>query len=123
MKTIESSLIGRKSIVANDPNVQLFQVREVLNQHRDRLINRLLVDIPTYIDYKFKAKASNDELSEIKETLLNVTKTNVDLDKYHSVIRKILKRPLTRLTNEVFFSEIDDLIRRQISKPQLQLIR
>jgi hypothetical protein len=123
MKTIQSSLIGKKNIVANDPHVQLFQVREVLNQHRDTLISRVLTDLPTYLDYKFKVKAGTYELVPIKETLLGATKTNVDLDKYKSVVKQVRKKATTRLTNDLFFSEIDELIRRQIGQPQLQFIR
>ena len=123
MKTIQSSLIGNKNIVATDPYVQLFQVREVLNQHRDTLINRLLTDLPTYLDYKFNAKAGTYELVSIQEKLLSVTKTNVDLDKYRSVVKQFKKKATTRLTNEPFFSEIDELIKWQINEPQLQLIR
>lgn len=121
MKTIQSSLVGNRNIHATDPSVQLFQVREVLNQHRDTLINRLLNDLPTYVDYKFKARPSTHELLHIKEKLLNVTKTNVDLDKFQSVVKQVKKKGTTRLTNEIFFSEIDELIRWQISKPSLQL--
>ncbi len=123
MKTIQSSLIGRKNIVATDPHVQLFQVREVLNQHRDTLISRVLSDLPTYLDFRFKVKAGTYELVPIKETLLGATRTNVDLDKYRSVLKEVKKKASVRLTNELFFSEIDELIRRQMRVPQLQLIR
>ncbi len=123
MKTILSSLIGTRNIVATDPNVQLFQVREVLNQHRDTLINRLLVDVPTYIDFKFKTKASTNEVSEITDTLVNLKRTNIDLDKFHPLVKKIQRKARYKLTNELFFSEIDDLIRRKIQKPQLQLLK
>jgi hypothetical protein len=122
MKTIQSSLLGKKSIVATDPQVQLFQVREVLNLHRDTLINRVLTDLPAYVDYKFKSRPSIHELMNIKEQLLNVTKTNVDLDRFKPVVRQIRKKETTRLTNELFFSEIDSLIRRHIAKSQLQLL-
>jgi hypothetical protein len=121
MKTIQSSLVGNKNILATDPSVQLFQVREVLNQHRDTLINRLLSDLPSYVDYKFKARPSINELDTIKEKLLGVTRTNVDLDKFQSVVKQVKKNGTTRLTNEVFFSEIDDLIRWHIRKPRLEL--
>jgi hypothetical protein len=121
MKTIKSSLVGNRSIRATDPNVQLFQVREILNQHRDTLINRLLSDLPTYVDYKFKTRPSSNELETIKEKLLGVTRTNVDLDKYQSVLKQVKKKGTTRLTNEVFFSEIDDLIRWHIHEPRLEL--
>jgi hypothetical protein len=123
MKTILSSLIGTRNIVASDPNVQLFQVREVLNQHRDTLINRLLIDVPTYIDFKFKTKPSRNEVSEITDTLVNLKRTNVDLDRFHPLVKKIQRRNRYKLTNELFFSEIDELIRRKIQKPQLELLR
>jgi hypothetical protein len=123
MKTIESSLVGRKSIMATDPSVQLFQVREVLTQHRDTLINRLLSDLPTYVDYKFKSRPSVHALDSIKEKLLGVTRTNVDLDKFESVVKQVRKKGTARLTNEVFFSEIDDIIRGHVQEPALTLFR
>lgn len=122
MKTIQSSLIGTRNIAASDPNVQLFQVREVLNQHRDKLINRLLVDVPTYIDFRFKTQPSRSDVAEITDTLINLKRTNIDLDKFHPLVKKIQRRATFKLTNELFFSEIDELIRRKITKPQLRLL-
>lgn len=123
MKTIQSSLIGKKNIVATDPNVQLFQVREVLNQHRDMLINRLLVDVPTYLDYKFHARPSSHELMDITDKLINLKKTNVDLDRFQPMVKKIMRRATTKLTNELFFSEIDSLIRGNMHSAQLSLLK
>ncbi len=35
MKILKSRLIGTRCIKAKDPNIQLFQIRMLLNQHRN----------------------------------------------------------------------------------------
>ena len=114
MKAIESPLIGRKPVLARDPNVMRFQVQQILNAHRDKLINSLLKDVPYFLAYRFSAKATEDELREIEHKLTKLKKENVDIDStYHSIIDQVKKKALTKLTNEIFYSEIEELLLRK----------
>lgn len=111
MKAIESPLIGRKPVLARDPHVMRFQVQQILNAHRDKLINSLLKDVPYFLAYRLGAKATEAELQEIESKLLHLKKGNVDIDTtYHSIIDQVKKKDITRLTNELFYSEIEELL-------------
>lgn len=116
MKAIESPLIGRKAILAKDPHVIRFQVQQILNAHRDTLINSLLKDVPYFLAYRFRAKATDSELLEIESKLVQLKKGNVDIDHtYHSIVDQVKKKTITRLTNELFYSEIEELLLNRIS--------
>ena len=72
MKAIESPLIGRKAVLAKDPYIMRFQVQQILNAHRDTLINSLLKDVPYFLAYRFHAKATATELQEIESKLMQL---------------------------------------------------
>ena len=111
MKAIESPLIGRKAVLARNPAVMRFQVQQILNAHRDTLINSLLKDVPYFLAYRFSAKATESELHEIESKLLKLKNGNVDIDTtYHSIVDQVKKKNITRLTNEIFYSEIEELL-------------
>ena len=67
-------------------------------------------DLPTYIIYKFDVKPTKNMLETVKGQLLDLKKSNVDLDKYHSVVQMVLNRAVTHLTNEPFYVEIDEFL-------------
>jgi hypothetical protein len=118
MKAIESPLIGRKPVLAKDPNVMRFQVQQILNAHRDKLINSLLKDVPYFLAYRLGAKATEAELHEIEFKLLRLKNGNVDVDTtYYSIVEQVKKKEITRLTNELFYSEIEELLLGRTSIP------
>ncbi len=113
MKAIESPLIGRKAVLAKDPHIMRFQVQQILNAHRDTLINSLLKDVPYFLAYRFRAKATDAELHEIELKLLQLKRGNVDIDHtYRSIVDQVKKKTITRLTNELFYSEIEEILLR-----------
>ena len=117
MKAIESPLIGRKAVLAKDPYIMRFQVQQILNAHRDTLINSLLKDVPYFLAYRYHAKATATELLEIESKLMQLKKGNVDIDHtYHTIVDQVKKKTITRLTNELFYSEIEELL---LSKPTI----
>ena len=119
MKAIESPLIGRKAVLAKDPYIMRFQVQQILNAHRDTLINSLLKDVPYFLAYRYHAKATATELLEIESKLMQLKKGNVDIDHtYHSIVDQVKKKTITRLTNELFYSEIEELL---LSKPTIPI--
>lgn len=110
MKIIESPLVGQCYITARDRNVRLFQVKQILNQHRDRLITRLLKDIPYFLAFKYHACASENELEAIKSKLIDLQKRDVDLSHYVSIVEQMKRRSTVKLNNQEFYKEIDQLL-------------
>lgn len=115
MKIIKSSLLGARCIRANEPNVQLFQLRSVLNQHRDALVGRVLSDLPGYIDYKFHQKPARFELANIWDSLADLRKRDVDLEYYQPLLKLVSRKDEIKLPNDYFFLEIDETIRKNLS--------
>ncbi len=110
MKTIQSPLIGRVPINARDKNVRLFQVRQVLNRHRDQLIDLLLNDIPYFLARKYQAYATPDEIEVIKHKLGSLKAKDVDLNRYASLFDEIKRCSSVTLRNDIFLQEIDQLL-------------
>ncbi len=122
MKIIKSPLLGFKKIDDSDSELLLAQLREVLNQHQEILINRLLSDLPTYLYYRFNVKANNAELDEIKVKLVYLKNKNVNLDAFDTIVREVMSKPTTHLTNEPFYAEIDAVIKLYIKEPAQSLV-
>ncbi len=118
MRVIKSTLIGARLVRASEPNIQLFQIRNVLDQHRDALVDRVLADLPTYIDFKFRQQPSRKDLALIFDRLLAFKRRSVDIDFYQPLIKEIMKKEETKLKNDCFFLEIDEQIKLNLN-PQL----
>jgi hypothetical protein len=114
MKTIKSALLGSKSIIDNNPDALLFQLKEILKEHRELIINRMMGDLATYIDYRFNVKPEKQLMEMVKDRLLDLKKSNVDLKKYDAVVQQVMTKAVTHLTNEPFYSEIDDYLAQYI---------
>lgn len=110
MKTIQSYLIGRVPITAKDKNVRLFQVRQVLNRHREQLIDRLLNDIPYFLARKYQAYATPHEIEVIKSKLGSLKAKDIDLNKYEALLEEIKRHSSVTIKNDIFLQEIDQLI-------------
>ncbi len=116
MKIIRSSFLGARVVRAQDPNIQFFQIRSILNLHRDALVDRVLSDLPTYIEYKFGRVSSRQELIHIGEGLLELKQHDVDIDFYAPVFKMLKRKDEIKLNNEYFFLELDEKIRTRLSR-------
>ena len=121
MKTVKSPYLGLQRIEAKDPHVQLFQLRNVLNAHRDRLIHRMTKDLPRYLYCRFEITASRPELDDLREKLVALTRENVNLDRYPSIVSSFRRRSVVELTNQSFFEEIDSYIIWNFGHRQLRI--
>lgn len=120
MKTIKSALLGNKQLIDTNPDVLLLQLREILKEHRELIIARMISDLPTYIIYKFNVKPNRKMVETVKDQLLDLKKGNVDLDKYSNVVQMVLNRAVTHLTNEPFYVEIDEYLEPSIQVSEVK---
>ena len=116
MKTIKSALLGTKQLIDTNPDVLLLQLKEILKAHRELIITRMMGDLPTYIIYKFEVKPTKNMLEVVKGQLLDLKKSNIDLDRYKLVEQMVLNRAVTHLTNEPFYVEIDEFLAQYLSR-------
>lgn len=100
----------------------LHQLREILKEHRNLVITRLLGDLPTYLDYKFQVKPTKELIGIVHDKLLTLKNGQVDLDQYPSVVQQLFDRALIHLTNEPFYSEIDNYLIPYVKNNQLKLV-
>lgn len=107
MKTIKSALLGTKSLIDTNEEVLIVQLKDILKQHRELIINRLLGDLITYLDYKFQAKPDKPMMDAIKDKLIALKKSNVSMEYYQSIEKQVMNRAVIHLTNEPFYVEID----------------
>jgi hypothetical protein len=114
MKIIKSALLGSKSIIDNNPDALLFQLKEILKAHRELIITRMINDLATYIDYKFNVKPEKHLMETVRDRLFALKKSNIDLKDYDAIVQQVMTRAVTHLTNEPFYAEIDDYLAQYI---------
>jgi hypothetical protein len=122
MKTIRTAT-GIKRIEDCSDNIALIKIREILTDHRNTLINRLIVDLPTYASYRFNRKPDKDQINNIIDKLSSMKLLSVDLDKYDNVIQEILMHDSTHLNAEIFYREIDEVIYNELHPTQMVLVK
>ena len=115
MKTIKTPLFTRR-IEDSNPDVVLFQLREVLTDYRKSLISRLILDLPTYLDYRFKIKADKKQLDDIREKLYEIKNGSADLSKYDLIVQQVLANESTYVSTRLFYQEIDRNISSYLSE-------
>ncbi len=121
MKTVKSALLGNRHLIDGNQDAILFQLTQVIKEHRALIIERLINDLPVYLDYKFQFKPNKDQLAEIKDKLINLQSNGVNLIKYQLVINQLEDKEIVHLTNEPFFIEIDESVSGLIATKELQL--
>ena len=120
MKTIKSALLGAKSLIDTSEDVLLAELRDLLKEHRELIINRLIKDLPTYLDYKFNVKTTKQIHETVKHQLLDLKHSRVDLDNYKAVVNQVLTRAVIHLTNEPFYIEIDAYLAPYVKTRELK---
>lgn len=120
MKTIKSALLGAKSLIDTSEDVLLAELRDLLKEHRELIINRLIKDLPTYLDYKFNVKTTKQIHETVKHQLLDLKHARVDLDNYKAVVNQVLTRAVIHLTNEPFYIEIDAYLAPYVKTRELK---
>jgi len=119
---IVRTILGAQKIEDGDYPVALLKVREILDAHRSKLINRLMTDLPTYIDYKFHVKVSTKQIEDIKEKLASLKNSSVDMNKYGFIFQHVMAQDRSYVATAPFYQEIDDSISWYLNESQLKLL-
>lgn len=114
---------GIKKIELGNENIVTLQITDVLKQHRDALINSLLSDLSTYINYQFRTPAKKEQLDSIRARLLDLRNSAVGLAKYGSLVDEILANDVTYVRSEPFYQEINEVIGEELNPSQLILVK
>ncbi len=119
IRTIKMST-GVRRIDDQNQNAALLKLREILNDERKILINRMESDLNSYIQYRFSKKANASQLERIKSKLLSLKNSNVDLDHYNSIVQDFFQHENTYVSSEPFYREIDQCLSDELMPTQLR---
>jgi len=119
IRTIKIST-GVRRIEDQNQNAALLKLREILNEERKILINRMETDLNAYIQYRFSKKANANQLEKIKAKLQSLKNSNIDLDQYNSLVRDFFQQEKTYVSSEPFYKEIDQCISDELTPTQLR---
>ncbi|MBL0740537.1 hypothetical protein [Chryseolinea lacunae] len=111
-----------KHLEEADQNVTLFRIQEILSEHRSNLINRILNDLTTYLEFKFYLKVDNHHKYIIREKLLDLAASKISLATYSAIVKEIQNTTTYHVPAKNFFQEIDTLLDAQLNPAQLHLI-
>jgi len=92
MKTVKSALLGAKSLIDTNAEVLIIQLKEIIKEHRALIVTRMISELSVYLDYKFQFKAEKESLIIIKENLLLLKNSGVDLKHYDNVVQQLMNR-------------------------------
>jgi hypothetical protein len=123
MKTIKIATGIKRVDFSRDDFSAVPKIRELLKEHRQLLIDRLLVDLPMYIQYQFQAHTTADQLNNIKDRLHLIKIGDISSFRYDAVIHDILSNDVVNVTSEPFYFEINEAISMEINPSQLKLVR
>jgi hypothetical protein len=114
---------GMKKIELGNENMAMLQISDVLRQHREALINRLLSDLSTYIDYKFSTPPKKEQLQLIRNKLLDLKNSSINVARYSALINDVLENETTYIKSEQFYHEINEVIGEELNPSQLILVK
>lgn len=121
MKTIRTAA-GVRRIEDTGDYVTLFKLREILQEHRRILINRIVSDANAYLDYKFQKKLAGQSLKSLLTKLADLSSSPIDLDRYESILKDFEHQQHVVLGNTLFYQEIDEIIYEELNSSQLKLV-
>lgn len=121
MKTVKTAS-GIKKIDTSTESLALLKIREILMDHRSVLISRLIGDLTTYVEYKFKTKINNEQAQSISDKLTTIKHSLIDLDRYQSIIETIMQSEKSYVNSEPFYKEIDEVISWYVRPSQMVLM-
>jgi len=91
MKTVKTAF-GLRRIERGDKHAVASQLRAIIQNHRTVFIANLINgDLSRYIDYKFNMKMEPSLLNHIKDTLLDLKQSGVNLLKFGAVLESVFE--------------------------------
>jgi hypothetical protein len=112
-----------KHIEEADQNITLFRIQEILSEHRAMLITGILTDLPTYLKFKCYSKVEKEMQGILKDKLLELANSKVNLDRYHEIVEQIKNNNNYRVPSSNFLHEIDILLDSALNPTQLTFAR
>ena len=122
MKTVRTTS-GTRKIEDWNANLIPLQLREILQDQRKTLIDRLLNEngLQVYVDHKMGLKMTSAQNGKVRGGLGRLMNAGIDIDNYLPVLEMVLQNENTYIDSAFFYKEIDSCIRRSMQEAQLTL--
>jgi hypothetical protein len=111
---------GLRTIDDWDMNYVPVKLRDILQDHLTTLVNNLLKGkgVETYTLCKFNLRLTKNQLCAIREQLLVLKYSPLDIDRYPSILEEVLRNDNVSINSEVFFAEIEAIIMKELMEEQ-----
>jgi hypothetical protein len=121
MRTVKT-FNGIRKIEDWDMNLVPLQVREILQEERKSLIERLFSDkgLEEYIQHRFNVKVAPQKALQIKSKLIELQHSGINLERYRSAFQTVLEKENSHIDSAIFFAEIDQHIQLCLREVQLE---
>ena len=122
MKTVRTTS-GTRKIEDWNANLIPLQLRDILQDQRKTLIDRLLNEngLQVYVDHKMGLKMTSAQNGKVRGGLGRLMNAGIDIDNYLPVLEMVLQNENTYIDSAFFYKEIDSCIRRSMQESQLTL--
>ncbi len=106
-------------------SILLHQIIDVVTEHRNNLINRVMHDLVIYLDYHFKKRVTLQKLTDMKNSLLSMRQSRLDMTRYQKIVLEILetRSDVFYIKTEPFYAEINEQLIEILNPHQLELVR
>ncbi len=119
MKTIKTAS-GFKKIDDQGIHFISLQLRSILQDHRSTLIDKMIAGgLDSYISYKFDKKTNLKELQKLKDKLIDLRNSGINVEIYKPIFDTVIKHEFTTLGNAMFYEEIDKVLKEGLFMPDL----
>lgn len=121
MKTIKT-FMGVRPIEGSELGFLRIQIREILQQSRKSLIERLLAEkaLEEYVLHRFDLKVTPPKAMQIRAKLQELQDSGINMARYRMVFQAALDNDNTQVDTPVFYAEIDHYIKLYLHEIQIE---
>lgn len=122
MKTIRTFL-GVRKIEDWNANLIPLQLREILQEQRKSLIERLLIEngLSIYAHGQLGIKLSTEQHAKVRDGLVRLMNAGIDINNYQAVLETVLTNENSYIDSAYFYREIDHCIHVSLQDSQLTI--
>lgn len=117
IKYIKIATGVNKAVELGNGNMDAISVWEIVKEHREILIDRVIPDLANYVNYlNLGKRATPRELANIQARLATV-RTSPSASRYIAIVDNLLtsKKEVEHIATKPVFQEIDDIIKSELS--------
>ncbi|MBL0742672.1 hypothetical protein [Chryseolinea lacunae] len=122
MKTVRTSM-GVRKIEDWNANLIPLQLREILQEQRKALVERMLVEngLQIYAHGQLGIKLTPEQNAKARNGLIQLMNAGIDINNYQTVLEMVLTSENSYIDSAYFYREIDHSIHMSLQESQLRI--